>query len=244
MSRCMTRSVHIRPRQNDGSTYSSYINQMTTLSTTTHHTTTVLRPFFRDHPRELVPEENFWTSWCKGRLIEADTPTIRLGDTPSGISSAHLYHPPIFFTGWMPFLSPNQQCQSTEGNNWQLLATNHKLLLLLLLLHPFSGLFSRTTWVSRHQKGKPFWILQEQEMTRWSGISWTICKSLAPRSRQKTMPVPHHSVFTGRMPFLPTNQQCQRTEGKEKWTYPCNLLTGILLAVLTQLDGWQEGYSH
>jgi len=22
---------------------------------------------------------------------------------------------PVFFTGWMPFLSPNQQCQSTEG---------------------------------------------------------------------------------------------------------------------------------
>ena len=42
-----------------------------------HHTTTVLRPFFRDHPGELVPEENFWTLWCKGRLTEADTPTIR-----------------------------------------------------------------------------------------------------------------------------------------------------------------------
>ena len=27
-----------------------------------------------------------------------------------------------------------------------------------------------------------------------SGISWTICKS-APRSRQITMPAPHHSVF-------------------------------------------------
>jgi len=26
--------------------------------------------------------------------------------------------------------------------------------LLLLLLHPFNGLFSRTTWVSQHQKGK------------------------------------------------------------------------------------------
>jgi len=24
------------------------------------------------------------------------------------------------------------------------------------LLHPFNGLFSRTTWVSWHQKGKPF----------------------------------------------------------------------------------------
>jgi len=28
-----------------------------------------------------VPEENFWTLWRKGRLTEADTPTIRLGAT-------------------------------------------------------------------------------------------------------------------------------------------------------------------
>jgi len=27
------------------------------------------------------------------------------------------------------------------------------------------------------------------------------------------MPAPHHSVFTGRMPFLPPNQQRQSTEG-------------------------------
>jgi len=26
-----------------------------------NHTTIVLRPFFRDHPGEPVPEENFWT---------------------------------------------------------------------------------------------------------------------------------------------------------------------------------------
>jgi len=26
-----------------------------------HHTTTILRPFFRDYPGEPVPEENFWT---------------------------------------------------------------------------------------------------------------------------------------------------------------------------------------
>ena len=26
-------------------------------------TTTVLRPFFGDHPGEPVPEENFWTLW-------------------------------------------------------------------------------------------------------------------------------------------------------------------------------------
>jgi len=80
-----------------------------------YHTTTVLRPFFQDHPGEPVPEENFRTSWRKGRLTEADTPIIRLGATPSGLRSAHLHHPPCFFTGQMPFLPPNQQCQSTEG---------------------------------------------------------------------------------------------------------------------------------
>jgi len=27
---------------------------------------------FQDHPGKLVPEENFWTLWCEGRLTEAD----------------------------------------------------------------------------------------------------------------------------------------------------------------------------
>jgi len=77
-----------------------------------------------------------------------------------------------------------------------------------------TAFFARTTWVSRHLKGKPSWILLEQQLMGGSGISWTICKSFAPRSRQKTTPVPHHSVFTGRIPFLPPNQQHQTTEGK------------------------------
>jgi len=76
-------------------------------------TATVLRPIFRDHPGEPVPEENFWTLWHKGRLTEADTPTVQLGATPFGPISAH--HP-RFFTNQMSFLPPNQQCQSTEGN--------------------------------------------------------------------------------------------------------------------------------
>jgi len=59
-----------------------------------HHTTTVLWPFFLDHPGEPVPEENFWTLWCKGRLTEADTPTIQLGTTPSGLTT-NLHHPRI-----------------------------------------------------------------------------------------------------------------------------------------------------
>jgi len=60
-------------------------------------TTTILRPFFQDHPGEPVPEENFWTLRCNGRLTEADTPTIQLGATPSWLTSAHLHHPPYFY---------------------------------------------------------------------------------------------------------------------------------------------------
>jgi len=51
------------------------------------------------------------------------------------------------------------------------------LLLLLLLLHPFNGLFSRTAWASRHQKGKPFWILLEQETMVGNGVSWTVLRT-------------------------------------------------------------------
>jgi len=78
-----------------------------------HHTTTVLQPFFRDYPGEPVPEENFWTLWCKGRLTEADTPTIRLGATPSGLTTSSISH-----TFYWPDALPaaNQQCQITEGN--------------------------------------------------------------------------------------------------------------------------------
>jgi len=80
-------------------------------------------------------------------------------------------------------------------------------------LHPLKCLFSRTTWVSRQQKGNHSAFYWSKRWWSGSGISWTICKLFAPRSRQITTPVPHHSVFTGRMPFLPPNQQSHRTEG-------------------------------
>jgi len=99
-----------------------------------HHTTTVLRPIFWDHLGEPVPEENFCTLQCKGRLTEADIPTIRLGATPSRLTSAHLHHPPIFFRGQMPFLQPNQQHQSTEDNVTN--TTRLKKIAFTILAHP------------------------------------------------------------------------------------------------------------
>jgi len=73
-------------------------------------------PFFWHHPGEPVPEENFWTLWCMGRLTEADTSTIRLGATLSELTSAHLHHPPIFLQARCPSCRPTNSSQSTEGN--------------------------------------------------------------------------------------------------------------------------------
>ena len=79
--------------------------------------------------------------------------------------------------------------------------------------HPFNGFFPGLPGRAGTRKVKPIWILLKQETVSGSSISWAICKSTY-RSRQITMPVPHHSFFTGRMPFLPPNQQRQSTEGK------------------------------
>ena len=79
------------------------------------------------------------------------------------------------------FLTP--KCQSTEGN--QACITTHTHLTAL-----FSGL---PGWAGT-RKVKPIWILLKQETVNGSGISWAICKS-ATRSRQITMPAPHHSDF-------------------------------------------------
>ena len=46
-----------------------------------------------------------------------------------------------------------------------------------------------------------------------------------PSSRQITKPAPRHSIFTGRMLFLTSNQQRQSTEG----TYTCNLYLIFIL---------------
>ena len=62
------------------------------------------------------------------------------------------------------------------------------------------------------RKVKPIWISLKQETVSGSGISWAICKS-APRSTHSHTSTPPLSFFTGRMPFLPPNQQCQSTEG-------------------------------
>jgi len=83
--------------------------------------------------------------------------------------------------------------------------------------HPFNGLFSRTTSVSRYQKGKTSLDLNEARddgvfVRQWHQLDHmqTICTSL-----QTGKPHQHlmTQIFTGWMHFLMPSEQCQSTEG-------------------------------
>ena len=108
--------------------------------------------------------------------------------------------------------------------------------------HTFNGPLSRTTWVSQYQKGKT-----NLNFTG-SGISWAMCK-YAPRSRQITMPAPHHSVFfTGRMPsgVLPKMEVgiCKGARQRD-WRYPAYLWSlRWVYAVKKNPGGWYTLYTR
>jgi len=51
---------------------------------------------------EPVPEEIFWTFMIQGKITETDTPTIRVGATPSGLTSDPSPSSPHFYAGCPP----------------------------------------------------------------------------------------------------------------------------------------------
>ena len=82
--------------------------------------------------------------------------------------------------------------------------------------HPFNGSFSRTTRVSRYQKGKTNLDFTEARGSEWQWHQWghvQVCISLQTDNHASTPPL---IVFTGRMPFLPPKQQRQSTEDKSR----------------------------
>ena len=77
------------------------------------------------------------------------------------------------------------------------------------LLQPFNGPLSGTTRVSQYQKGKPNLDFTEARDSKWQ---WHQLGNMQVCTLLQT---DNHSVFfTGRMPFLLPNQQCQSTEGR------------------------------
>jgi len=70
-------------------------------------------------------------------------------------------------------------------------------------------------YLSQYQKDKTSLDLNEARddgVIGCSGISWTKGKQSAPRFREITSPIPHHSIFTGQVLSLMPNQKCQSTE--------------------------------
>ena len=83
--------------------------------------------------------------------------------------------------------------------------------------HPFNGPLSGTTRVSQYQKGKTnldFTGARDSEW-QWNLLDhMQVCTSLQTDNHANTSLL---SFFTGRMPFLPPNQQRQSTEGKNSF---------------------------
>jgi len=80
--------------------------------------------------------------------------------------------------------------------------------------HPFNGPLSRTTWVSRYQKGKTNLDFTEARDSEWQWHQLghvQVCTSLQTDKYASTI---HHSIFTDRTPLLSPNQQRQSNESK------------------------------
>ena len=94
----------------------------------------------------------------------------------------------IVFTGicFMPQLNQRRRPLFRLSSE-NLLALIYISFTATALLHPFNGLFSRTTLVSRYQKVKTSLDLNEaRDYGFWGyiGISWTVCKQSAHCSVQ------------------------------------------------------------
>ena len=109
----------------------------------------------------------------------------------------------------------HKQLQSLKWTTMTSTAKHASIDLLLDHTHTH-GPLSGTTQVTGTRKVKPIWILLEQETVGGSGVSWAICNS-TPRSRQITMPAPHHSVFY-RPDALPAAQTNSVKALKAYWT--------------------------
>jgi len=79
--------------------------------------------------------------------------------------------------------------------------------------HPFNGPLSGIIQVSQYQKGKNSQDFTEARDSEWQWHQlghMQIYTLLQTDNHASTHPL---SFFTGRIPFLPPNQQCQSTEG-------------------------------
>jgi len=97
-----------------------------------------------------------------------------------------------------------------QGNYYVIISS---ILVNITHTHPFNGSFCGTTQVSQYQKGKTNLDFTEARDSEWQWHQlghMQVSTSLRTDNHTSTPPL---ELFTGRMPFLPPNQQRQSTEG-------------------------------
>ena len=128
----------------------------------------------------------------RGRLVVAGAPSSYPTRLPAHFASSA----GLEMTG-RPANTGNQHTNSKGARNHEQHLNTHTHIRLMALCPELPR------WAGT-RKANPIWILLKQETVSGSGISWAIYKS-ASRSRQITMPAPHHSVFY-RPDALPADQ--------------------------------------
>ena len=113
---------------------------------------------------------------------------------------------------------------------------------LLLLLLPFNSLYSKTTWVSRHQKGKTSLDLNEARDGGVLGWQWhqldrmqTICTSLQTDNHNTS------SLNFYRLDALPgrPSQQCQSTFMRSEVFAKLKASLNLILALNKMPKVWE-----
>jgi len=122
-------------------TWPSTSQKTTSISQTTfHHHTPHHNRFmalFLGTPSWTNKKRELLDFMVQGRLTQADTPIIRLGATPSGLSSAHLHHPPIFLQAGCPSCRPANSVKALKATNYKLHFNGHNIVTLSFEIQGF-----------------------------------------------------------------------------------------------------------
>ena len=141
---------------------------------------------------------------------------------------------------------PADNTSSRQVNSSQLpvkqWASHYRSERMLTYTHTFNGPLSGTTQVNQYQKGKTYLDFTEVRDSEWQWHQlgqMQVCTSLQTDNHTST---PLLSLFTGRMPFLPPNQQRQSTKGSLS-TANLLILSHILHIMLTAV-AWPHTVSN
>ena len=139
-----------------------------------------------------VPLQHFTTALQKSLMITSDRCRRLYSASAVGCSAIH------------SFTTVAATCRHSKIVMSLLLWQHHRHVFATHTHTRLTAFFPGLPGWAGTRKVKPIWISLKQEIVSGSGISWAICKS-TPRSRQITMPAPHHSVFY-RPDALPATQ--------------------------------------